>query len=137
MTSFQLVSARWGDYITRSEFTSTTAFQPINDFFSIGVSEVERLYNTLTLATLHIICMNKNFRLAPYYIVMSSPAANNEEPTAQSSQVLEDSIVLRMSLMALLVQLDCLNHVREGEAVVRVKYDAKSFQIIEVQIGRD
>ena len=42
--------------------------------------------------------------------------------------------------MALLVQLECLDHETEGEdgeAVVRVKYDARSFKIIEVQVGRD
>ena len=63
---------------------------------------------------------------------------NELQPTAQfSSQLLEDSIVLRISLMALLVQLECLDHQTEGEAVVRVKYDARSFRIIEVQVGRD
>ena len=65
---------------------------------------------------------------------------NELQPSAQSSQLLEDSIVLKMSLMALLVQLECLDHETEGkagEAVVRVKYDARSFKIIEVQVGRD
>ena len=39
--------------------------------------------------------------------------------------------------MALLVQLQCVDYITDGEAVVRVKYDARSFQILEVQVGRD